>query len=78
MFSRRWATHEVPEISIMFGECYGSQDWATAIDVAPGPHCGRRGGGRRWNRNCPGPAASSCSSRMRRTAEGRSRACGVA
>src|SRR5712691_13170407 len=35
MFSRRWATDEVPGISIMFGECCSSQDWATAIGVAP-------------------------------------------
>jgi hypothetical protein len=25
----------VPGISILFGECYSSQDWATAIGVAP-------------------------------------------
>jgi epsilon-lactone hydrolase len=26
MFSRRWATHEVRGISMMFGECLSSQD----------------------------------------------------
>jgi hypothetical protein len=35
MFSRRWATDEVPGISKMFGDCCSSQDWATAIEVAP-------------------------------------------
>ena len=35
MLLHRWATDEVPGISIMFGECYSSQDWATAIGVAP-------------------------------------------
>ena len=34
MFSRRWATDEVPGISKMFGECCSSQDWETADGVA--------------------------------------------
>jgi len=35
MFSRRWATDEVPGSALCFGECCSSQDWATAVGVAP-------------------------------------------
>src|SRR6266487_3864386 len=35
MFSRRWAADEAPGISMMFGECCSSQDWATAVVIAP-------------------------------------------
>ncbi|MFE9203390.1 hypothetical protein [Micromonospora sp. NPDC007230] len=35
MFPPKWATDEVPGISIMLGECCCSQDRTTAIEVAP-------------------------------------------
>jgi hypothetical protein len=41
MFSRRWATDEVPGISIMFGECYSSQDWALLLQFGQRLELGR-------------------------------------
>jgi hypothetical protein len=41
MFSHRWATDEVPGISIMFGECYSSQDWALLLQFGQRLELGR-------------------------------------